>query len=80
MSLSNKRLQISQSKLQKIEEYNKRLTDQLNMQCIATSEASESLIRYCNATNDPLLPSIWGKVEKEDDPYAPSTTSCCVIS
>ncbi|KAI8070004.1 G-protein gamma subunit [Gongronella butleri] len=79
MSVTNKRLQISQSKLQRIEDYNRRLTEQLNMNCIATSEASDSLIRYCNATRDPLLPSIWGKLDKDADPYAPSTTACCAI-
>ncbi|CAO3644689.1 unnamed protein product [Cunninghamella echinulata] len=75
-----KRLQISESKLSRILEYNKRLHEQLDMPCIAVSEASESLIRYCNSTKDPLVPSIWGKIEKQDDPFITTTKkNCCSI-
>ncbi|KAI8089194.1 G-protein gamma subunit [Halteromyces radiatus] len=74
-----KRLQISESKLNHILEYNKKLAEQLEMPCISVSEASESMIRYCNSTKDPFLPSIWGKLDSEDDPFAPVSKGCCNI-
>ncbi|ORZ15232.1 G-protein gamma subunit [Absidia repens] len=74
-----KRLQISESKLNHILEYNKKLVEQLDMPTIAVSEASESMIRYCSSTRDPFLPSIWGKLEKEDDPFIPHSKRCCII-
>jgi hypothetical protein len=32
-----------------------------------------SLIRYTKTTRDPLVPSVWGPVDKKDDPY---TAAC----
>lgn len=31
-----------------------------------------SLIRYCKTTRDYLVPSVWGPVQKGEDPYAPA--------
>ncbi|KAI8331481.1 G-protein gamma-like domain-containing protein [Chlamydoabsidia padenii] len=72
-----KRLQISESKLNHIMEYNKKLAEQLDRPTIPVSEASDSMIRYCNSTKDSFLPSIWGKVE--EDPFNPPSKSCCRI-
>lgn len=30
-----------------------------------------SLIRYCKTTRDYLVPSVWGPIQKGEDPYAP---------
>jgi guanine nucleotide-binding protein subunit gamma len=44
-----------------------------------------SLIEYCNSTKDPLVPSIWGPVSKDEDPFAPaaggsnSESGCCIV-
>lgn len=35
-----------------------------------------SLIQYCKSTRDYLVPSVWGPVEKKDDPYAPTSAGC----
>jgi len=39
-----------------------------------------SLIQYTKATKDYMVPSVWGPVDKKDDPYAPTTQGgCCVV-
>ena len=39
-----------------------------------------SLIQYTKATKDYMVPSVWGAVDKKDDPYAPTTRNgCCTI-
>ena len=42
--------------------------------------ATASLIRYCKSTKDYLVPSVWGPVDKREDPYAPHGGGCeCAI-
>jgi len=36
---------------------------------VRTSEASKSLVNFCQATRDPLVPSIWGKVDDRENRY-----------
>ncbi|KAG9318571.1 hypothetical protein JVU11DRAFT_663 [Chiua virens] len=41
-----------------------------------------SLIRHCKTTKDHLVPSVWGPVQKAEDPYAPQGSrgpNCCNI-
>lgn len=39
-----------------------------------------SLIQYTKATKDYMVPSMWGPVDKKDDPYAPAAnTGCCIV-
>ena len=39
-----------------------------------------SLIRYCKTTRDVLVPSVWGPVDKKEDPYAPGGGGCnCLV-
>lgn len=39
-----------------------------------------SLIRYCRTTRDFLVPSVWGPVQKHEDPYAPQGGGgCCEV-
>ena len=35
---------------------------------------TNSLIRYCKTTRDYLVPSVWGPVQKGEDPYAPQAS------
>ncbi|KAI9361742.1 G-protein gamma-like domain-containing protein [Pilaira anomala] len=82
---TKKSYNISEAKLKRILEYNERLREQLDLPRIPVSEASTSLITYCNSTKDPLIPSIWGPVSKEEDPFVPSAGTagrgggCCVV-
>ncbi|KAI8884329.1 G-protein gamma subunit [Backusella circina FSU 941] len=71
---------VSEAKLARLLEYNKNLKEQLDIPRITISEASTSLISYCKETKDPMLPSIWGPIDKKDDPFAPTNSSgCCVV-
>lgn len=48
--------------------------------CIPGTEYMASLIRYCKTTKDHLVPSVWGPVGKNEDPYAPPAQGCnCVV-
>ncbi|CAO3645868.1 unnamed protein product [Mucor hiemalis] len=82
---SKKSYNISEAKLKRILEYNSRLRDQLELNRITVSAASTSLVDYCNSTKDPLIPSIWGPVSKEEDPFAPAAGGnggaggCCIV-
>ncbi|KAG2222911.1 hypothetical protein INT45_013542 [Circinella minor] len=72
---------LSESKLKRINEYSQRLKEQLDMPRIPVSTASESLIDFCNNTRDPLVPSVWGATDRQDDPFAPIGNKflCCNI-
>lgn len=56
-----------------------------SVQNINSSFDFYSLAEYCNATRDPLIPSIWGPVSKEEDPFAPAaggsggSGGCCIV-
>ncbi|KAJ9100886.1 Guanine nucleotide-binding protein subunit gamma 1 [Naganishia adeliensis] len=69
---------MSELKLRRLTEHNARLREDLHRPRIRVSEAAMSLIRFCKATRDPLLPSVWGPLAKGEDPYAPpQQAGCC---
>ncbi|KAK4862777.1 hypothetical protein LT330_002910 [Penicillium expansum] len=44
------------------------------------SNTFNSLISYCNNTRDFMVPSVWGQVDKREDPYAPQQQGgCCTV-
>ncbi|KAL0078233.1 G protein gamma subunit [Phycomyces blakesleeanus] len=61
-----------------IYEYNEKLREQLEIQRIPVSEASRSLIEYCQNNSDYMVPSVLNT--KRPDPYAETTGDCgCVL-
>ncbi|GAA6000751.1 Ste18p [Rhodotorula paludigena] len=71
---------MSELKLRRLTEHNQRLREDLERQRVRVSEASASLIRYCKTTRDYLIPSVWGPVQKGEDPYAPQASGgCCSV-
>ncbi|KAI9027531.1 guanine nucleotide binding protein gamma subunit [Phycomyces nitens] len=71
---------VSASKLDQLLDHNQHLKDQLNVPRTTVSEASARLVDYCNSTKDPLVPSVWGNIDKKDDPYGPTKKSqCCTL-
>ncbi|KAL5327032.1 hypothetical protein ACEPPN_004722 [Leptodophora sp. 'Broadleaf-Isolate-01'] len=58
-------------KLRRLTELNTRLREDLERERIPVSQASKSIISYTNSTKDFMVPSVWGTVDKKDDPYAP---------
>lgn len=86
---------MAELKLRRLAEHNVRLREDLDRPRVRISEASAGcvrgllssdarrLIRYCKTTKDPLCPSVWGPVDKRDDPYGPGAQAqgggCCSI-
>ncbi|KAI8990054.1 G-protein gamma subunit [Pilobolus umbonatus] len=71
---------VSETKLRKLVEMNNKLKEQLNLPRIPISEASRSIIDYCQATNDLMLPSVWGN--RHPDPFTEPANGCggsCVV-
>jgi guanine nucleotide-binding protein subunit gamma len=54
-----------------------RLREDLERPRIKVSEAAMSLIQYCNTTKDFMVPSLWGPVDKREDPYTPQQQGGC---
>jgi len=76
----NKKQSMAELKLRRLNELNMRLKEDLERPRIRVSEASMSLISYCNSTKDFMVPSLWGQVEKRDDPYTPQQANgCCTV-
>ncbi|KAL8419949.1 hypothetical protein RB594_002921 [Gaeumannomyces avenae] len=67
-------------KLRRLTELNSRLKEDLERERIPVSQASKSIIAYCNSTRDYMVPSVWGVVPKGEDPYAPQQNGgCCLV-
>ncbi|KAF9651522.1 hypothetical protein BDM02DRAFT_3090983 [Thelephora ganbajun] len=79
MSSRGPKQSMTELKLRRLLEHNQRLRDDLARPRIRVSEASTSLIRYCKTTTDHLIPSVWGHVNKAEDPYAPPAQGCSCI-
>jgi len=72
--------QHAEKKYQKLCRLTNRLRDQLRLQTIPVSKAACSLVNYTISVKDPLLPSVWGPIEKRDNPYAATNSKCsCII-
>ncbi|APA10605.1 hypothetical protein sscle_06g053750 [Sclerotinia sclerotiorum 1980 UF-70] len=67
-------------KLRRLTELNNRLREDLERERIPVSQAAKSIIQYTSQTKDFMVPSIWGTVDKKDDPYAPQQSGgCCLV-
>ncbi|KAK3899904.1 Rdx family-domain-containing protein [Staphylotrichum tortipilum] len=64
-------------KLRRLTELNSRLREDLDRERIPVSQASKSIIAYCNSTRDYMVPTVWGPVPKGEDPYAPQQSGGC---
>ncbi|KAJ1500085.1 Guanine nucleotide-binding protein subunit gamma 1 [Coelomomyces lativittatus] len=72
---------MSELKLKKLKELNARLQEHLDMPRLTLSKASQQLIDYVKSTKDYLVPSVWGTIDKKEDPYGPVGGPCsnCTI-
>ncbi|KAL8741999.1 MAG: hypothetical protein Q9190_005466 [Brigantiaea leucoxantha] len=78
--VKNKKQSMAELKLRRLNELNSRLKEDLERPRIRVSEASMSLIQHCQNTKDFMVPSIWGSVDKREDPYAPQQpNTCCSV-
>ncbi|KAI9243897.1 hypothetical protein BDA99DRAFT_448776 [Phascolomyces articulosus] len=69
-----KKLIVSEAKLRKILELNDKLKEQLEIPRIPVSEASRSLIDFCQTKPDLMVPSVWGS--RNPDPFAEPVGEC----
>ncbi|TAQ85413.1 hypothetical protein B7494_g6258 [Chlorociboria aeruginascens] len=67
----NNKQSMADLKLRRLTELNNRLREDLERERIPVSQAAKSIISYTNSTKDFMVPSVWGTVEKREDPYAP---------
>ncbi|CAI2191563.1 17074_t:CDS:2, partial [Funneliformis geosporum] len=65
--LDRPRVRVSEASTRIIKQFNN-----LRLTILHGNVTFYSLIRYCKNTRDFLVPSVWGPVDKRDDPYAPS--------
>ncbi|KAG9238154.1 BcGG1, heterotrimeric Ggamma subunit [Amylocarpus encephaloides] len=67
-------------KLRRLTELNNRLREDLDRERIPITQAAKSIISYTNSTKDFMVPSVWGAVQKNEDPYAPQQSGgCCAV-
>ncbi|PKX94757.1 guanine nucleotide-binding protein subunit gamma [Aspergillus novofumigatus IBT 16806] len=78
--VKNKKQSVADLKYRRLTELNARLKEDLDRPRVKVSEAAMSLINYCNNTRDFMVPSVWGQVDKREDPYAPQQQGgCCTV-
>ncbi|KAI9829248.1 MAG: Guanine nucleotide-binding protein subunit gamma [Sarea resinae] len=78
--VKNKKQSMADLKLRRLTELNLRLREDLERPRVKVSDAAMSLIAYTNQTKDFMVPSIWGSVDKREDPYAPQQSGgCCTV-
>ncbi|KAL1915449.1 uncharacterized protein VTP21DRAFT_6573 [Calcarisporiella thermophila] len=68
----------SETKLQRLLEYNRRLEEQLKRERVPVSVASDSLIQYVSTTRDYLVPSVWNTAGTAD-PFNSARSNQCAI-
>lgn len=71
---------MSEMKLRRLTEHNVRLREDLDRPRVRVSEASSNLIRFTKNTRDYLVPSVWGQLDKKEDPYQPQTKGCTCVA
>ncbi|KAI9858991.1 MAG: Guanine nucleotide-binding protein subunit gamma [Vezdaea acicularis] len=78
--IKNKKQSMADLKLRRLTELNLRLREDLDRPRVRISEAANGLISYTSNTRDFMVPSLWGNVDKREDPYAPPQSNpCCIV-
>ncbi|KAF2717626.1 hypothetical protein K431DRAFT_306798 [Polychaeton citri CBS 116435] len=78
----SKKQSMAELKLRRLTELNQRLQEDLNRRRIPVSEAAMDLIAFTDKEpKDFMVPSKWGTINKNEDPYAPQQQGggCCTI-
>jgi len=80
VQIRTKKQSMADLKLRRLTELNVRLREDLDRPRVKVSEAAIGLINYTTQTKDFMVPSIWGQVDKREDPYAPQQSGgCCTV-
>ncbi|KAF2461433.1 G-protein complex gamma subunit Ste18/GpgA [Lineolata rhizophorae] len=77
----SKKQSMAELKLRRLTELNARLKEDLERRRIPVSEAALDLIAFTDKEpKDFMVPSRWGAVPKNEDPYAPQQSGgCCIV-
>ncbi|KAI9702680.1 MAG: Guanine nucleotide-binding protein subunit gamma [Bogoriella megaspora] len=77
----SKKQSMAELKLRRLTELNSRLREDLDRRRIPVSEAAMDLIAFTDKEpKDFMVPSRWGPIPKNEDPYAPpSSNGCCTV-
>ncbi len=70
---------MSDVRAQRLVAANDRLKAELELPRMLVSKSSVALKAYCAANKDPLVPSVWGKVDEKDNPYAKKGGGDCAL-
>lgn len=46
---------------------------------IPLSQAAASITAFCEATEDKMIPSKWGKLDEKENPYKKSKGGCTIL-
>eukprot|EP00042_Codosiga_hollandica_P018096 m.51958 g.51958 ORF g.51958 m.51958 type:complete len:74 (-) comp48393_c0_seq2:148-369(-) len=66
-------------KADKLRKQNEQLRLELTVRRIPVSEAAAGIKSFCNDTKDPLVPSVWGKVDDRDNRYIDKKKPCIIL-
>ncbi|KAF9570761.1 hypothetical protein EC968_001411 [Mortierella alpina] len=66
----------TEMRLQRQLEHNRKLREQYERDRISVSQASVLLIQYCQERRDMFIPTVWGEVDKKDDPFEVKPAGC----
>eukprot|EP00127_Corallochytrium_limacisporum_P007379 Clim_evm16s249 gene=Clim_evmTU16s249 len=70
---------MSEARVARLEAANNRLREELGLPRQKVSETGKGLKEYCAQTKDPLLPSVWGKLDDKENPYAKEKKLCPLL-
>ena len=58
---------------------NEQLQAELNIDRMKVSEACKSVVNYCMSTKDPMIPSLWGRLDDKDNHYKDRRSLCNLL-
>ncbi|UNI21287.1 Guanine nucleotide-binding protein subunit gamma [Purpureocillium takamizusanense] len=67
----------AQLQLKRIEKINLRQQEELGRERVPVSVAAMSIVKYCSETKDYMVPSAWGRIPRDEDPYATKQSNGC---
>eukprot|EP00043_Microstomoeca_roanoka_P006296 m.61737 g.61737 ORF g.61737 m.61737 type:complete len:75 (+) comp13355_c1_seq1:220-444(+) len=62
-----------------LQKTNEQLKAELSIERMKVSEACKSITNYCKTTKDPMIPSIWGRMDDKDNHYKDKRSMCALL-
>ena len=67
------------ARVAKLQAANTQLKSELNLERVPVSQSSNAILDFCSRTRDPMVPSVWGRLEDKDNPYAVKKSGCTIL-